>query len=101
MGLKQTSYNVPVGTRGAAFGTINLKDFILEGTGGAKTYGLVTDIPPGWAKEGAYGIELTSDGKITGKYPNQAINTAMSFTVRISDTDSVTQSMVINLPKIS
>lgn len=101
MGLKQTSYNVPVGTRGAAFGTINLKDFILEGTGGAKTYGLATDIPPGWAKEGAYGIELTTDGKITGKYPNQAINTAMSFTVRISDTDSVTQSMVINLPKIS
>lgn len=71
MGLTQTEYQVPTGTRGATFGTINLKNFIVEGTGGTKTYALSTDIPPGWAKNGTYGIELTTDGKIQGRYPNQ------------------------------
>lgn len=101
MGLTQTEYQVPTGTRGATFGTINLKNFIVEGTGGTKTYALSTDIPPGWAKNGTYGIELTTDGKIQGRYPNQQINTEMSFSVRISDTDATIQAITIKLPKIA
>lgn len=101
MGLKQTSYSVPTAAKGSNFGTINLKDFIIEGTGGEKKFDLLDDIPPGWAKEGAYGIELTTDGKIQGKYPNQQINSEMEFTVRIADTDAVTQTFIIKLPKVT
>lgn len=101
MGLKQTEYIVPQRTKGSTFSTINLQTFIVEGTGNTKKYDLSEEIPSGWAKEGTYGIELTTDGRITGKYPNQTINTEMSFTVRITDTDATVQVITIKLPKVS
>ena len=100
LGLKQTEIQVPVVARRVAITAINLPSFILEGTGGSKTYEVVGTLPADWVKNGTYGIELTAEGVIQGTAPNKAV-AAKEFKVKITDTDNSIQTITIKLPQIT
>lgn len=105
MGVKQKEITVTFtsGTtgRGKDIATIELKNYVVGGESGAKTYAIKNNskIPDDWAKSGTYGIELTN-GQIKGKSPNKA-TAASSFVVLITDTNGDTAEITIKLPKIT
>ena len=90
---------MPAVARKQAITTINLPSFILEGTGGSKTYEVIGTIPADWVKNGTYGIEL-KDSAIQGKAPDKAV-AAKEFKVKITDTDNSIQTITIKLPQIT
>lgn len=99
MGLKQEKISIPGGSRNTAFPNIEIKNYIIEGTGGAKTYvpDSANDIPADWK---TVIILDKSTGRLSGKRPNKAVEAGL-FKIIITDTDGTVQGLDVATPKIT
>lgn len=101
LNISPKDYSVAPDSRGKIIPVINLSANVYGKTG-TVTYSIdpAKPIPSDWRRSGGYGVQLTSDGRITGNIPNKKASSG-SFGVIIKDGSGNDTYAVISLPAVS